>query len=93
MATKNTDLITPANARRAHRRRLPAIMKKINARLRDGHRFFMAGDSDSFDFPEGMYPMVVEKFTAAIPQGWIVKSNPENGTITVRLSGEPTRDF
>lgn len=88
MVTKDK-IITPANVRRAHRRRLPAILKSINVKLRDGHRYFLAGNGRECDFPEGMYEMVVAKFVEAIPRGWEVASDPRYGTIRVRLPGEP----
>lgn len=82
MAKKTTEVISTVNARRAHRRQLPAVMKKINDRLRKGERLFQLG----FDYNDGQFPFVVAAFKKQ--KGWEFQAT-DYGTINVRLPGEP----
>lgn len=79
----SNEIITPKNAKRAHRRRLPAVLKEINAKLRDGGRLFMV----TSDYPEGLYPMVLAAFRRQ--KGWTIDTLQRTGTIRVSLPGEP----
>ncbi len=85
--TKNAGIISPANTARAHRRRLPAIIEKMNAKIRDGKRLFMAGEGVPYDFTDGMFPYVVRAFRKV--KGWTVDTNDRWGKIRIRLPGEP----
>ena len=83
---KPVEIVSPANAARAHRRRLPAIIRAMNARIRAGARLFLAGEGDQLDYPIGLFPLVLKKLQAA--KGWEVAFNDRHGTIKIRRRGE-----
>ena len=80
--SKKNEIISDDNTKRAHRRRLPALISEINAKLRNGERYFMSG----IDYPAGMFSFVLAKFRKA--KGWEITST-DYGTIRVRLDGDP----
>lgn len=86
MAKKTTGIITPENAIRATKRRLPEVIKKLNAGIRKGRRSFGATES-GLDFTRAMYPLILKAFQEM--PGWIVETNENAGMITIRLPGEP----
>lgn len=83
--SKKVAVVSPESVKRAHRRRLPAVLKAINAELRNGHRTFYAGSS----FPQGLFPNVLRAFRRQ--PGWILEVDDRYGKIQVSLTGEPTR--